>query len=152
MRYGNKHEPDASRELEERTSLKIFPAKKYIPRKHKWLVCKPDGVAKQLCRNGRYRARGIVEVKCPHSCRNKSFQEVMQTHRYFCLEYNKNGKLQLKKDHYYYYQVQGMLNMMEYSRCYFAVWSRTEFHWEIIYRDRRLWNLNMFPKLYNFYR
>ena len=115
------------------------------------LVCIPDGIARQRSRDGG-NTMGIVEVKCPYICRDKTFHDAVNYDRNFCLEYNNHGELQLKRDHFYYYQVQGMLNMMHYSRCYFAVWTPTQFHWEKIYRDRELWNFDMFPKLYDFYR
>ena len=91
-------------------------------------------------------------LKCPYICREMTFHDAVNYDRNFCLEYNNYGELQLKRDHFYYYQVQGMLNMMRYERCYFAVWTPTQFYWEKINRDRELWNFDMFPKLYDFYR
>ena len=42
--------------------------------------------------------------------------------------------------------------MMNVDICYYAVWSPTQFHYEIIHRDNQFWEEVMFPKLLDFFR
>ena len=45
---------------------------------------------------------GTLEIKCPFRCKEKSFEEVVQSQSSFCLEME-SGSLKLKNDHLYYY-------------------------------------------------
>ena len=90
----------------------------------------------------------------------------------FCLAVSGEGRLRLREDHDYYYQVQGELNITKRQVCYFVgeraeegqmgsgqatsynfiVWSPTEFHYEVIQRDEHFWDLLMYPWLLDFHR
>ena len=91
----------------------------------------------------------------------------------FCLSLSSEGRLRLREDHDYYYQVQGELNITKRQVCYFVgewhlqlpvpagtylqhnyftVWSPTEFHYEVIQRDEHFWDLLMYPWLLDFHR
>ena len=91
----------------------------------------------------------------------------------FCLALSGEGRLRLREDHDYYYQVQGELNITKRQVCYFVgerteggqmgrwagynfynflVWSPTEFHYEVIQRDQHFWDLLMYPWLLDFHR
>ena len=90
----------------------------------------------------------------------------------FCLSVSSEGRLRLREDHDYYYQVQGELNITKRQVCYFVgerreespdggyqlppdyfiVWSPTEFHYEVIQRDEHFWDLLMYPWLLDFHR
>uniref|UniRef100_A0A1X7TU13 Uncharacterized protein n=1 Tax=Amphimedon queenslandica TaxID=400682 RepID=A0A1X7TU13_AMPQE len=50
------------------------------------------------------RGEGVCEVKCPYCHKTDSIQEANQDSR-FCLE-EKDGRVELKRDHAYYYQVE----------------------------------------------
>ena len=50
--------------------------------------------------------QGLVELKNPYSVRDKTLKEAAANVKTFCLMINKEGKLQLKKGHDYYYQIQ----------------------------------------------
>lgn len=67
-----------------------------------YLGASPDGLVGE---------EGLVEVKCLHSVQEEDLSEaVKDKQKGLCLEKSKNGKLQLKT-HYYYFQVQGQLNL-----------------------------------------
>lgn len=134
--------------MEKTRNITIEKPKKVVPKQYKWLVCIPDGLVVEKDKSG---STSIVEVKCPHKCKDAKLGDVAKSDDVFFLELH-NGKLRLKKDHDYYYQIQGMLNMMSLKICYFGVWTPTEFHSEIVTRDKNLWNSSMFPELLEFYR
>ena len=54
--------------------------------------------------------KGTLEIKCPYSCREQSFEQVA-TKKSFCLEQDKTGHLIIKKDHEYYHQVQMQMKL-----------------------------------------
>ena len=142
--WGKEHERDAIQKLEEVLGVTVAAAVKVVPSSHRWLVCVPDGVVSE--------DNSIVEVKCPYKCQNSSFERLAETDEKFCLKLGESGVLGLDPEHDYYYQVQGMLNMMNIQSCYFAVWSPSQFHYQVINQDKQLWENVIFPKLQEFYR
>lgn len=61
--------------------------------------------------------------------------------------------MKLKKNHEIYFQIQGQLNVFEKQWCDFVL-RRTnpyDMYVERIYRDSRLWENEMVPKLKQFY-
>ena len=141
--YGKTNEEVALRQLEEHLGVTIVEPKKIVDKEHKFLVCIPDGIIDEDT---------LVEIKCPYKCADDSIEALARNDPGFCLELAAGGKLQLKKDHDYFYQVQGELNIAQKEICYFVVWSPTEFHCEKILRDSKFWKLKMFPWLLDFYR
>ena len=135
---------DALSQLGEVLGLTIVEGKKVVPPAQSWLVCIPDGLVEE--------EDSIVEVKCPYKCQDRSFQALAETDQSFCLKAGEEGGLELDEAHDYYYQVQGMLNMMDRQTCYFAVWSPTQFHYQVINQDKQFWENVIFPKLLEFYR
>lgn len=55
----------------------------------------------------------VVEVKCPFSCRSKSFLEATSEPSFFLQEVN--GSLNLNREHAYYYQIQLQMKFVEQS-------------------------------------
>ena len=83
----------------------------------------PDGIVRCEC-----CALGVLEIKCPFSCRNKSFAEASSDNTQFCLVSNQqDGTFKLKDGHAYYYQVQAQMKLAGASYCDFAVWSPDKF-------------------------
>lgn len=96
----------------------------------------PDGVVGE---------EGIIEIKCPYSCRNDdpSSWKVLQ---------NKSG-IFLKKSHVYYCQIVMQLHVTEKQWCDFVVWSNKGIWVQQIFRDHetlREWQ-RMIPILTRFY-
>ena len=52
---------------------------------------------------------GIVEIKCPYTFRNLKPEEACRDPKFFCCLVD--GKPTLKKDHNYYFQIQGPLGV-----------------------------------------
>lgn len=81
----------------------------------------PDGVAKCQCCGDI-----LVEIKCPYCARNSTLSDSVS-----CLA-NNDGKLSLKRDHAYYYQVQCQLLVCGLEFCDFVVWTSQDFFCERI--------------------
>uniref|UniRef100_A0A2S2Q7Z6 Uncharacterized protein n=1 Tax=Sipha flava TaxID=143950 RepID=A0A2S2Q7Z6_9HEMI len=62
-----------------------------------------------------------------------------------------SGKLFLKKNHSYYYQVQGQLHITNRKYCYFVVWTPKGICVHKIERDDVFWNNKMEMTLSEFY-
>ena len=79
----------------------------------------PDGLVMcDCCR------RGVLEVKCPFSCVDKTFLEATSESKFF-LE-NVDGKFSLKKNHAYYYQIQAQMKFCLVQYGDFIVWRQEE--------------------------
>ena len=50
-----------------------------------------------------------------------------------------NGRLRLKRDHSYFYQVQTQLGVSEYDDCFFVVWTQNDLHVERISLNQTVW-------------
>lgn len=57
----------------------------------------------------------------------------------------------LKKNHNYYFQIQGQLNICRREYCDFILYCDNDFHVETIKRDENIWKNIMVPKLREFY-
>eukprot|EP00117_Sycon_ciliatum_P037992 scpid40803/ scgid28309/ Inhibitor of growth protein 1 len=85
-----------------------------------YLGASPDGVVSCAC-----CGNGVVEVKCPYSCCDSSFDDATEKSG-FCLGRNADGSFFLKKDHAYYYQVQAQMFLCQAAYCDFIVYSHTD--------------------------
>lgn len=97
----------------------------------------------------------LVEIKCVPSAHRKgnTLEEHATSTPSFCLKLE-NGHLRLKKNHSYYFQVQGQLNICGKDKCFFIVYidEKSNLFWEEIQRDEQLWTTVMLPKLRSFYK
>lgn len=63
---------------------------------------------------------------------------------YICV---KNGVYQLKKEHQYYFQIQGQMHITGRHQCYFLIYTPEWTHLEIIQYDDVFWSTTMEKKL-----
>lgn len=89
----------------------------------------PDGIVTCEC-----CGRGVLEIKCPFSCRDKSFAEAATTNSRFFLTEN-DGVFTLKRNHAYYYQIQLQMKLCETTFGDFIVWREGDLIVERIYID-----------------
>ena len=136
--HGQQYEGVALKKFESVYDLEVSPVGFFIDRFNNFLGATPDGVISD---------EAIVEVKCPYKHRNSEISESI-----VFLEKNTDGDLTLKKDHKYYYQVQGQLNICQRNVCYFVVYTFKDIFVEKIYVDKKLWEICMVPKLELFYK
>ena len=80
---------------------------------------------------------GLVEIKCPFTLRNLTPEEACADPKfYFPLV---NGKPKLKKDHPYYYQVQGQLGLTGLVWCDFVVFFQIGLIIQRVKSDELFW-------------
>jgi len=80
-----------------------------------FLGATPDG---KLCDNG---TSGLLEIKCPYASRNVTIVEACKNPAFFLEDVDE--KVQLKRTHPYYMQVQGQLLITGCSFCDFVVYT-----------------------------
>jgi len=122
-----------------RSGLVIHPEQRYI-------AGSPDGIVSVSTGE-----TGLVEIKnLLHSKPINLWQASLNKN--FCLE-NINGKLQLKPNHNYFYQCQGLLNICNKDWIDFIVRTLNphQIFIQRIQRDQNLWENIMLPKLQAFY-
>ena len=88
----------------------------------------PDGIVNCSCCSS-----GVLEIKCPYRCKDKSLNELVEE-RNFCLE-NVDGSLSLKRNYAYYYQIQLQMKLCEVGYCDFVVWGDESVFYERILID-----------------
>ncbi|XP_037503119.1 uncharacterized protein LOC119377900 [Rhipicephalus sanguineus] len=98
---------------------------------------------------------GLSEVKCPFSFKGKDFLEAAASVK-CCLKIS-GDNVELKKNHAYYYKVQGMMGVTGLKWCDFVVWTNAESvatstHVERISFDEVLWSSEILPGLLHFYK
>ena len=86
-----------------------------------YLAASPDAVVEVG-----NRIVGVVEIKCPYSCRNASFLDRCRTAKSFCLEFVDNEYC-FRRKHAYYYQIQFQMYVTGAKLADFVVWSASEF-------------------------
>jgi hypothetical protein len=91
-------------------SHEISPSGFIISVEETWLGATPDAIV----------GSGIVEVKCPFVCRDRSFEVAAATKPTFCLKKSGNG-LHLSDKYRYYHQVQVQLFVSKATYCDFVV-------------------------------
>ena len=99
-----------------------------------FLAASPDGVVSSA--GG--VACGIIEIKCPYACRNMSVIEACSKIKPFYCEIE-NGDIKLKKNHQYYYQVQGAMGIVGVEWCDFIIWTTKGMTIERIQFDKLFW-------------
>ena len=117
-----------------------------ISKDHPFLGASADGIVKIN------DTEGLVEVKNLLQNEKMLIKDAAATKKNFCLHFE-NEKVKLKKNHKYYYQIQGQLNIYGKQWCDFVV-RRTnpyDLYVERILKDENLWNSKMVPKLKAFY-
>lgn len=139
IRWGKENEKKALEELNmkllDRLGEGIEECGLFVDTNKGYLAASPDGTV------GR---NGLVEVKCPLKCRDSSLISLASRDSSFCLQLVDDGKgengLRLKRNHNYYYQIQGQLHIANRSCCYFMVWSPHEPpHVEVVEYDTEFW-------------
>ena len=111
-----------------------------------WLAASPDGLIYDPQADP---PQGLVEFKNPYSVRDKTLEEAATSSKTFCLTINKDGKLQLKKGHDHYYQLQCAMFCTNRHWCDLVVLTKS-LHIERIFADPNF-TVKVLPKLKNFY-
>ena len=82
-----------------------------------WLACSPDDLVQD---NSSIADKyGLVEYKCPYSAQDTTVEEAC-TKKDFMANM-KEGRVELKRTHKYYYQVQGQMAICRRTWCDFVI-------------------------------
>ena len=101
-------------------NLTISDSGLVVHERYPYLGATPDGCISCDC-----CGFGVLEIKCPFSCTDKSFLEASDDTT-FCLGHADDGSFFLKKLHAYFYQVQAQIHLCDADYCDFVVWSQDE--------------------------
>ncbi|CAG9763450.1 unnamed protein product [Ceutorhynchus assimilis] len=112
-RYGNDSEARAIAEFEDKYKVKISQCGLFIDKKNYYLGASPDGLIGDT---------QLMEIKCPYSICNMNPAEAIKEKKLAFAEFVDN-EFHLKRNHNYYYQIQGQLAIADKQMCYFVVGS-----------------------------
>ena len=124
-KWGCEHEKTArdayfSSIAADHSDLTVSDSGLVIHPQYPYLGASPDGLVNCSCCGS-----GVIEVKCPFSCVDRSFLESTNDSR-FCLEHVHDGCFALKTDHTYYYQIQLQMKLCSVNSCHFVMWREEE--------------------------
>ena len=113
----------------------------YIDPEIPFLGASPDGIVSCKC-----CGEGVLEVKCPFSIKD-GIPDTLPDKFFMCKQ---DGKLTLKKEHAYYFQVQMQLAVCKFPYCDFVVWTTTGLAIERISADEHFFR-SRFDNLQHFF-
>ena len=121
------------------SSVSIKRSGLVIDKSNHCLACSPDGIVTYIDKANQQQT-GIVEYKCPYSLAQMNLtpsQGCTASKTYFCSL--KDGSVQLKRKHDYFYQVQGTIAITGLAWCDFVVWTPQGISVERIAADKHFW-------------
>ena len=108
LEHGRKYEGTALKAYSEKTGSNVTASDLVICLTKPYLACSPDGIV-DACTS--------IEIKCSYVARDKSVTPLTVPY----LELAPNGKLCLKHDHDYMYQVQGNMHITRKTLCHLVI-------------------------------
>ncbi|XP_072400501.1 uncharacterized protein [Diabrotica undecimpunctata] len=142
-KYGQIHESFAIEAFESKMNCKIIKCGLFIDEEHCFLGASPDGLVGD---------DALIEIKCPPSIKSMTPKAAVEKKKLPYLQVTKNtNKIELKRNHDYYYQIQAQLHIVKREKCYFVVWTPQGNIIEEIPRDQQFWTTKIFPKVKEFY-
>ena len=131
--WGCKHEITAKEAYktqceQQHTDFSISASDLVINPSYPYMAATPDGNMRCKC-----CGHGVLEIKCPFSCKDKSFIEASAESRFYLK--HTNGKFTLNTTHAYYYQIQAQIRFCGAKYGDFVVWRQNELVVQRIYLD-----------------
>ena len=111
-----------------------------------FIGCSPDGIVFDSA-----EGEGLLEVKCPYSARDMDVETGCLMLDNFCASLSPGGTPTLKRNHDYYFQIQGSLGILGLQWCDFVLWTPEDMSIERIRFDPQLWESFIQPKLHQFF-
>lgn len=124
LNYGCQHENKAAQQFTEHMGKSHinFGFEKFgflIHPDYPYFGASPDGLVGCDC-----CGLSLVEIKCPFCARFSGISEKIGSKNFYLDA--KKGKIVLKENHQYYYQIQMQLALSKTDRCFLVVWSAKE--------------------------
>ena len=161
MCYGNENESNARNQYEihmktENSNIEVRETGFWVSINTPELGCSPDGIVRYIGKDGEIEY-GLLEIKCPYVFRDINPTDIQDCKRglsrqqqtTFCCKILED-RLELKKTHKYYYQVQLQIYILDFEWCDFVIWSKRGIHIERIQRNESFIK-DMIPKLLKFH-
>ncbi|XP_067207257.1 uncharacterized protein [Linepithema humile] len=142
MQYGRDMEEVARIELAAKLKKKINPCGLFVDNEYPYLGASPDGLIDE---------DGLVEIKCPLSAENFTVDEAIQKLPLLKGIFDKKNTDNMNRNHRFFYQVQGQLNIAQRNYCIFAIWTPKSLKTIRVNRDYVFWEKEMAPVLERFY-
>ncbi|XP_070523169.1 uncharacterized protein [Cardiocondyla obscurior] len=142
VKYGLEMEEVARKELALQLKKEIRPCGMFIDNENPCLGASPDGVIDE---------DGLVEIKCPLSAENLTAESAVQTLTSLKSIFDKRNPNEMNKNHRYFYQVQGQLNITQRQYCVFVIWTPKSMKITFVNKDIAFWKNKMLPFLNRFY-
>jgi predicted phage-related endonuclease len=142
--YGSANEKVAINMYRKKTCNHVHGCGFVVNPKFPFLGASPDG---KVCDPF---ATGILEVKCPFIMRDRTIKEALADEvmkKKICIEQIQD-KVQMKRDHMYWYQVQGQLLVTGAKFCEFVLFTRQDLFIERIEPDQNTME-QIFTKMVN---
>lgn len=99
--------------MREELKKDIQPCGLYIDCDNPFLGASPDGLLDE---------DGLVEIKCPHFAENLTAEEASKLPVWKGI-FDKKFPNLMNRNHRFFYQIQGQLNITQRDYCIFAVWT-----------------------------
>ncbi|XP_077500074.1 uncharacterized protein LOC144110880 [Amblyomma americanum] len=142
--YGNALEEEAIESFSKQIEAEVHKCGLVIMLEQPWLCCTPDAIVVQG------PTASLLEVKCPYSCRDKpivDFESNISGVPYLVFQ---DGKLELKRTHVYYTQVQVSMYVLGLEACFLYVYSKQQ-HITVKVPIDNAFIAQAVPQLENFY-
>ncbi|XP_077260812.1 uncharacterized protein LOC143896691 [Temnothorax americanus] len=141
-KYGRENEKVARNELAVKLNKKITPCGLFIDYENPFLGASPYGLIDE---------DGLVEIKCPLSAEKLTADVAVKTVSQLKAIFDKKNANKMNRNHRFFYQIQGQLNITQRDYCIFAIWTPESIKtWEVK-RDDVFWKNQMLPFLTRFY-
>ena len=147
-KWGKQNETEALKQyvLHKQNSVNAASCGFVVSQTSPWLGASPDFLIIDPTES---TTVGLGEIKCPYSKRDETIDEACEDKTFFLSKVD--GKFFLKRNHNYYYQVQGSLGILQLKWSDFIVYTKKGLHVERIHFDDKLWKQTMLPQLTEFY-
>ena len=140
VKFGLNQEKVALEQFKQRMRFDVVKkARFFISKAYPHLGASPDGIVPASELND----EALVEVKCSYANRFSG-----EPPNYL---YKVASHFKLRRDHKYYYQIQGQLHCTGLEMCYLVVYTFPRLFIVRVYKDANFCNRHMIPKLNQFY-
>ncbi|XP_036149752.1 uncharacterized protein LOC118647911 [Monomorium pharaonis] len=142
VKYGCDMEEIAKKELATKLNKLVKSCGLFIDTENPCLGTTPDGLLDE---------NGLIEIKCPLSAENLTAEKAIKTIPSLKGIFDKKNPDKMNKNHRFFYQIQGQLNITRREYCVFALWTPKSMKMIYINRDDAFWKNQMLPFLTRFY-
>lgn len=142
-KWGSTNESIAIQYYEEQNEVNVQSCGFVVNPKWPWLGASPDGVME---------IKGVkkaIEVKCPYSKKDLTIEESCMDSSFYLKKVD--NKIQLKRNHNYFYQCQGVMAILNFDFIDFIVYTTKDLFQETLIFQKEKWETHTLPELTNFY-